>query len=256
MARCPCHNDRQASLSVGVGDGGNIVLHCFAGCDTSDIVKELGFTMRDLFVDLKPGDVFPSYSVPKEQETAHFEAEYIYPGGLKKVKMRKADGGKYMYWMHREGDTWKKGRKEIEPGLFTAGEVLRDPVYLVEGEKDVYTMLVMGFSAATLPDGANSKWCPEYAKALKGKNVLIIQDNDDPGREFSQRVAGGLSGSAGSVKILDLSTVWPEIPEHGDVTDMANAIGIDTASGIIPSLANETGEWTEQPPERECNLGI
>lgn len=28
MARCPCHNDQQASLSVGVGDDGRVLLHC------------------------------------------------------------------------------------------------------------------------------------------------------------------------------------------------------------------------------------
>jgi len=249
MARCPCHNDRQASLSVGIGNGGNVVLHCFAGCDTGDIVKEMGLTMRDLFVDLKPTDVFPSYG----QQTAHtadrFEAEYIYPSGLKKVKMRRADGEKYAYWLHREGSRWAKKRNGIEPGLYSAGDIIQDPVYLVEGEKDVDTMKRLGFFAATLPDGANSKWLPAYSEALKGKSVFIIQDNDKPGKEFAQRVAGELHKVAKLVKVLDLSTVWPDIPEHGDVTDMADTIGIDAVAGIIPSLANETEEWKERPAE-------
>ena len=29
MARCPCHNDQQASLSVGVGDDGRVLLALF-----------------------------------------------------------------------------------------------------------------------------------------------------------------------------------------------------------------------------------
>ena len=104
MARCPCHNDQQASLSVGVGDDGRVLLHCFAGCDTTDIMQSMGLTMRDLFVELKPGDVFPVYDRPTDKAAARFEAEYIYPGGIfKKVKMRKPDGGKFNYWMHREG---------------------------------------------------------------------------------------------------------------------------------------------------------
>ena len=65
MARCPCHNDQQASLSVGVGDDGRVLLHCFAGCDTTDIMQSMGLTMRDLFVELKPGDVFPVYRSSK-----------------------------------------------------------------------------------------------------------------------------------------------------------------------------------------------
>lgn len=141
MARCPCHNDQQASLSVGVGDDGRVLLHCFAGCDTTDIMQSMGLTMRDLFVELKPGDVFPVYDRPTDKAAARFEAEYIYPGGIfKKVKMRKPDGGKFNYWMHREGSQWVKGRNGMEPGLYVTESTLPDDVYIVEGEKDVDIM--------------------------------------------------------------------------------------------------------------------
>jgi len=32
MARCPAHDDRSPSLSLGEGQGGRLLLHCFAGC--------------------------------------------------------------------------------------------------------------------------------------------------------------------------------------------------------------------------------
>jgi hypothetical protein len=32
LARCPAHDDRTASLSVGVGREGRVLLHCFGGC--------------------------------------------------------------------------------------------------------------------------------------------------------------------------------------------------------------------------------
>jgi hypothetical protein len=32
VARCPAHADHLPSLSVGVGDDGRLLLHCFAGC--------------------------------------------------------------------------------------------------------------------------------------------------------------------------------------------------------------------------------
>ena len=32
QARCPAHEDRQASLSVSTGDDGRVLLHCHAGC--------------------------------------------------------------------------------------------------------------------------------------------------------------------------------------------------------------------------------
>ena len=50
-ARCPAHEDKTPSLSVTIGDTGDcVVMHCFTGCATEDVVAALGWTMRDLFV--------------------------------------------------------------------------------------------------------------------------------------------------------------------------------------------------------------
>ena len=48
-ALCPAHEDREPSLSVTEGDDGRALLKCFAGCDTENIVSELGLEMKDLF---------------------------------------------------------------------------------------------------------------------------------------------------------------------------------------------------------------
>lgn len=48
-ARCPGHEDRANSLSIGYGDGGRILVHCFVGCAPERIVATLGLTMADLF---------------------------------------------------------------------------------------------------------------------------------------------------------------------------------------------------------------
>ena len=51
-ARCPAHQDRTNSLSIGKGDKG-IVTWCHAGCNTADIVKAVGLELHDLFADEK-----------------------------------------------------------------------------------------------------------------------------------------------------------------------------------------------------------
>ena len=48
MARCPAHQDKSPSLSIGEG-ADRILLHCFALCEKRDIVAALGLTMADLF---------------------------------------------------------------------------------------------------------------------------------------------------------------------------------------------------------------
>jgi putative DNA primase/helicase len=41
ICRCPAHEDRSPSLSIGYGCHGNILVHCFAGCDTNSVIAAL-----------------------------------------------------------------------------------------------------------------------------------------------------------------------------------------------------------------------
>jgi hypothetical protein len=49
MSRCSHHDDRNASLSIREGDDGKVLLHCFAGCRTVDVVASAGLVIGDLF---------------------------------------------------------------------------------------------------------------------------------------------------------------------------------------------------------------
>src|SRR3954452_11006617 len=48
-ARCPSHEDRQASLTIAQGRDGQWLLTCWAGCTLEQIVHAAGLNMRDLF---------------------------------------------------------------------------------------------------------------------------------------------------------------------------------------------------------------
>ena len=50
-ACCPAHGDRVPSLSIGLGEHGQVLLKCFAGCSIACIVQAMGLTMMDLFPD-------------------------------------------------------------------------------------------------------------------------------------------------------------------------------------------------------------
>jgi len=49
IACCPAHEDRSPSLSVSETDEGNVLMHCFAGCETRAVVNAIGHELRDLF---------------------------------------------------------------------------------------------------------------------------------------------------------------------------------------------------------------
>src|SRR5947209_8384112 len=49
MARCPAHDDRQASLSISEGTDGRVLLYCHAGCSLTDVLAAVRLEPRDLF---------------------------------------------------------------------------------------------------------------------------------------------------------------------------------------------------------------
>ena len=88
------------------------------------------------------------------------------------------------------------------------------PVWIVEGEKDVHRLEEAGLVATTNAMGAG-KWQPAYADQLAGHVCYVVPDNDDVGREHARKVASSLMGKATKVKVVEL----PGLPDHGDVSD-------------------------------------
>lgn len=89
-----------------------------------------------------------------------------------------------------------------------------EPIYFVEGERKADKLAEWGFTATAIAFGANS-WRPEYAKALAGRTVIVLPDNDAPGREFALKVQHAVDAVSGRAHILQL----PNLPPKGDVMD-------------------------------------
>lgn len=54
-ACCPAHDDKNPSLAISETSEGVVLLKCWAGCTTKEIVSAMGLELRDLF----PGDKQP-----------------------------------------------------------------------------------------------------------------------------------------------------------------------------------------------------
>src|SRR5215212_6062027 len=51
MCYCPAHDDRDnPSLSL-KAENGRLLLHCFAGCRSEEVVSEIGLEMKHLFAE-------------------------------------------------------------------------------------------------------------------------------------------------------------------------------------------------------------
>jgi len=82
-ARCPAHADKGPSLAVRENEDGRILLHCFAGCETANVLGAVGMDMSDLFppdskrreypVEGKPS-MKPAFFASDLMRIIHFEA--------------------------------------------------------------------------------------------------------------------------------------------------------------------------------------
>lgn len=113
---------------------------------------------------------------------------------------------------------------------------------MVEGEKDVEALKQLGFTATTNIGGAEKVWLDEHSESLRGAHVVILPDNDDPGRRHAYNVARALHTEAASVRVLEL----PDLREKGDVSDWLAAGG---TRDDLERLAMETPIYapTSQP---------
>lgn len=238
-ARCPAHDDRKESLSVSVGKNGAIILKCHAGCDNSDILNRMGLKYSDLYPDTDcPSVTYKSQPVSKDSRHGfNFNdvvAIYTYSNGTRKLRDRE----KNFCWQHLKDNEWKPRRGDAPHVLYKAGKP-QETLFIVEGEKDADTMGNLGFYALSSENGAGgqSKWIDSYNTDVAGKNVFIIPDNDVVGHEFADAISDRIKGIAKSVRIVDLKSVWSEIKEHQDVSDMVECLGADEATKRIRMLS-------------------
>lgn len=204
VACCPAHEDNDPSLNLR-DDGGKVLVHCHASCPQDAVIDAL-----------KAQDLWPN----QERTESRIIATYDYTN----------EGGELLYQVARfepkdfrprfldgaGGWIWKKHPRQV---LYRLPEVLEAPiVFVVEGEKDVERLRSHGFVATTNAGGANARWLPEFTDALRGREVILIPDNDVAGRKRVLCIARALKGVAVRLVVLEL-----EGNGIKDVSDWFNA---------------------------------
>jgi hypothetical protein len=84
--------------------------------------------------------------------------------------------------------------------------------FYTEGEKDADRLASLGLLATTV---AGQQWSPEAAKALKGRDVVILGDHDVAGRDNVTKAVDALTGFVSSVRVVKL----PGLSRTEDVSD-------------------------------------
>lgn len=141
--------------------------------------------------------------------------------------------------------SWARAMGDVRRVLYRLPELLAAPpdapIWLVEGEKDCETLRALGLVATTWAGGAKQVWLPAWTELLRGRQVMLCPDTDEPGQAAGERLCRELAGSS--------EVRWVRVPApHKDVSDWMAAGG--TKEQLL-DLAAAAGVEPERPPGPE-----
>lgn len=184
----------------------------------------------------KWGKIVATYDYTDENDVMQYQAVRFDPKDFRQRRPDPDKPGKWIWNLHG-----------VTPLLYHLSKLLKairegKKVFLVEGEKDVESLEALGLSATTNSGGA-VKWKKSFTDILRQTTVIILPDNDDPGRNHARLVHSQLPDSV----ILQL----PGLPVKGDVTDWIKAGGTKRSLIELARKALENPDDHVLPPETE-----
>jgi putative DNA primase/helicase len=203
MAKCPAHDDRNPSLSISEVDG-KVLVHCQAGCPQRDVIETLksrGLWHPDQFQKALQRQPTFRERIDKTYDYTDEMGELLY----QVVRLRDPKGFRQRRPDGNGGWIWRKGARQV---LYHLPELLEAPiVFVVKGEKDVESLRDHGFVATTNAGGAKASWSPEFTDALAHREVILIPDNDAPGKDRVLAIARALIGRARPICVIEFDAV-------------------------------------------------
>ena len=238
-AKCPAHEDRRASLSIGQGDDGRWLLHCHAGCELDAILVEAKLEARDLFPQKGNGTSNQRIAKIYDYRDVRRELQYqVVRYEPKNFRQRRPDGHGGWIW----------STKGVQPLVYHRPDLKgREAVIVAEGEKDVDRLWVLGLPS-TCNHGGAGKWNPSHTEQLVAagvKRVVVTPDADTPGQTHGQAVAQSCVAAGLTVKIVTL-------PDGAkDVSAYLDAGG--TKADLLALI--KAAPLYEPPPARDTQPG-
>ena len=221
MLKCPFHEDKTASLSVNLQKG---IWSCKAGCGQGGLIN---FEIKRNGGDNKSAyaAICQTVGIPRPATRPDPLAVYSYrDAGGREIFQKLRYPGKSFVLRHLGGNgEWVYKLPASPKPLYNLPDVITASlVIVVEGEKDADNVRNANLGqyddvrvAITTNFEGSSTWDSRNSPYFAGKTVIILPDNDAPGKRHAQQIAESIYGYAHAVFIREL----PALPEKGDVSD-------------------------------------
>jgi 5S rRNA maturation endonuclease (ribonuclease M5) len=225
-ARCCFHEDRSPSFRINeekqtwfcdpCNVGGSVIdfIARADGQTVPEVLKRLGAEFEPLPVRPQQGSrIVKEYNYQDATGALVFQVVRLEP---KSFRQRRKDG-----------DKWSWSMEGVERVLYRLPVVAKSEfVWIVEGEKDADALESLGFCATCNPGGAG-KWLESYSESLRGKEIILCGDNDEPGRKHIAKVAEAIGGFVKTTRTLTIPA------PHKDVSDLIKAKGGDAKAALV-----------------------
>jgi len=249
LGLCCFHDDHNPSMRVNLESGLYYCPVCGAGGDIFSFymrVKDVDFptALREIGAMARVADTNVKPKVVATFKYYDSEGKLLYV--KERLELGRNGRNKEFVFKHLENGKWTLGRG-CDPVLYNLPALIKSKyAFVAEGEAKADLLNSWGLTATCLDAGANSPWKDEYLKAFDGKEkVVILPDNDNPGREYASRIANALHGKVKELKIVGL----PGLQEKGDILDWSRTAGNDKAKLI--EIIKDASPWT---PVTEVNV--
>lgn len=250
---CPFHDDTKASFFANIKTGQAICHGCNWKGNALTFAKKRNISFEEVpgyktKNNILKGQIAKTYQYFDENQRLLYEIVRMVP---KAFRARHPDDKRKWIW----------NLKGVQRILYKLPSVIKSQqVIIVEGEKDVDKLTELALVATTNPGGAG-KWRKEYNHFFKDKEVVLIPDNDQIGKDHIKKIADNLQGLAKSIKMVELPDVGPK----GDVSDYLEQHSKDDLMQLIHnsleyqsknSLENEIDEEQINILDKYSNLEV
>ena len=233
-ARCPAHEDRNPSLSISLGDTGQVVVYCHRGCSFAEIRDALGIGTTEMARAPAPAPTAPPAPRPLPSGPNVTVYPYTDESGVETFAVVRRDTarGKSISQWRPEGGGWIPSGPGTSRPLYRLPSLIgsTDRVVIVEGEKCVEAVR-HAWPAVTVTTwaGGTKAWQRTDYEPLRGRYVSLVADDDQVGHDVMLDLATHLDS-------LDCQ-VMLALPEFG-VGDIADWLAEDVqkAADLIASL--------------------
>lgn len=261
---------------------------CDVGGDVIDLVRHLDDLSLPDAGEMLSGEPMPKangkappqakanaeadHAKPKKIVAARFD--YIDEAGallfqVERVELQNADGS---FVLEKNGKA-KKTFRQRQPDPERPGEWLwnvegvrvvpyrlpelheaisnEHAIFICEGERKV-DLLQSWNVPATCNAGGSRKWSSAHATFLRGADVVILPDNDVPGRQHVDTVAASLQGVAARVRVVEL----PGLREKEDIVEWAQAHTREELDDLVEAAADWAPAMKNDAPARKPKLTV